>query len=91
MVRYIHRAYGGVNLKVASAHRQRSSRSPRARGKLVMVGAAPVPDVTVNPDPLVTEPIGDVTLIVPVVAPEETVATIWVAEADTTVAAVPLK
>ena len=57
--------------------------------KLVMNGAdAAVP--TVNEFELVVEPRGLVTLIVPFVAPDGTVVTIWVVVDDTTVARVPL-
>jgi hypothetical protein len=56
--------------------------------KLVMVGA--FRDATVNAVALVSEPAGAVTPIVPVVAPEGTVTTSFVAVAVVTVAAVPL-
>jgi len=57
--------------------------------KLVMVGAVEV--LTVNGVPLVTEPPGVVTEIVPVVAPDGTLVTIRVGSAEMTVAATPLK
>ena len=58
--------------------------------KLVIVGT-PAPVATVKFEAEVAVPAGVVTLIVPVVPPVGTVATIWVAVADTIVAEVPLK
>jgi hypothetical protein len=51
----------------------------------------PLSAVTVNGAELVTEPTGDVTVIVPVVAPAGTLVTICVGVDETTVAWVPLK
>src|SRR2546430_6662550 len=53
-----------------------------------IVGAFALP--TVKDFALVAEPPGAVTEMVPVVAPEGTVTTSWVAVADATVATVPL-
>ena len=55
----------------------------------VMVGA-PVGDDTTNGSLLMADPAGEVTLIVPVVAPAGTVVTICVAVEEVTVAATPL-
>ena len=57
--------------------------------KPLIVGAPLLPS-TVNGVPLVADPIGVVTAIVPVSAPEGTAATIWVTDAVVTVAATPL-
>jgi hypothetical protein len=56
----------------------------------VIVGAR-LPVSTVNTDPLVTDPAGDVTAIVPVVAPDGTVTTSSLAVALEILAAVPWK
>jgi hypothetical protein len=58
--------------------------------KLVIVGA-PVGVVTVKLELVVNVPAGVVMLIVPVVAPDGTVVTIWFAVAEVNVAPVPLK
>jgi hypothetical protein len=63
--------------------------SPIVGVKLVSVGASLAPR-TVNEPVLVAEPLGDVTAIVPVVAPEGTLVVIWVAVEAVTVAVVPL-
>jgi len=63
---------------------------PIAGVKLVIVGS-PLVAVTVNGAPLEADPAGAVTPIAPVVAPAGTVTTSWVALAEDTVAAVPLK
>jgi len=57
--------------------------------KLEIVGI-PFELDTVNAELLVAVPEGAVTLMVPVVAPVGTLVTIWVAEADVTVAVMPL-
>ncbi len=57
--------------------------------KLVIVGA--VEALTVNGVLLVAEPMGVVIAIGPVVAPAGTVVRIWLAVAEVTVAATPLK
>lgn len=62
--------------------------TPLAGVKLVMVGTAGT--VTVNADELVAEPFGLVTPIVPVVAPDGTVTTSIVVDADEIEADVPL-
>ena len=62
---------------------------PIAGVKLVTVGTPVAP--TVNAVELVAEPLGAETPMEPVVAPDGTVTTNWVAVADETVAEVPLK
>jgi hypothetical protein len=57
--------------------------------KLVIVGVAET--VTVKDDPLVADPLGLVTPIVPVVAPDGTVTVSAVVDADVIDADVPLK
>ena len=57
--------------------------------KLVIVGA--VDALTVKGALLVAEPAGVVTAINPEVAPDGTLVTIWVAVAEVTTAATPLK
>jgi hypothetical protein len=66
-----------------------SPTAPTVGLKLLIVGALLVA-VTVKDALLVAEPDGDVTAIGPVAAPPGTVATIWVAADELTVAAVPL-
>ena len=56
----------------------------------VIVGA-PVELVTVKISAVVADPAGDVTAIGPVVAPEGTATTSWLALAEVMVAAMPLK
>lgn len=56
----------------------------------VIVGA-PVEEVTVNTESLVSEPVGETIPIVPVVAPAGTVVVNFVVLADITVAETPLK
>ena len=64
---------------------------PTVGVKLVIVGAPDGPEPTVNELELVADPVGLVTAIVPVVAPDGTVATIRLVLEAETVAAVPLK
>ena len=61
---------------------------PTVGVKLAMVGTSEGP--TVKAEALVTEPVGVVILMVPVVAPAGTLATILVVVADITVATVRL-
>jgi hypothetical protein len=56
--------------------------------KLVIVGAIEV--VTLKGALLVARPVGVLTEIVPVVAPAGTLVTIWVVDAESTVAVTPL-
>jgi hypothetical protein len=57
----------------------------------VMVGGVGPPARTVNDSPLVADPFGEVTVTVPLIAPDGTVATIEFAVAEFIVAVVPLK
>jgi hypothetical protein len=83
-------SFDGVGSKFVPVTDTDVAEMPIVGVKLVIVGV-PFDAVMVKGVEGVTDPAGLVTVIVPVVAPEGTVVTIWFAVADVIVAAVPLK